>query len=80
MRGNILGNYKKAMRVIDSCENMDHITAAKKYTNLFLETESSYVGYNKYGMREVTSDDLVSEMYKRLRTRLMIKELDLNEV
>jgi len=78
MRSNILGNYKKAMRVIDSCENMDHITAAKKYTNLFLEIESSYVGYNKYGMRELTSDELVSEMYRRLRRKLLIKELDLS--
>ena len=44
----ILDAYSKATKVIESCENMDQLSYAKRYCNLFFEYYSK-PSYTKYG-------------------------------
>lgn len=70
----IFGSYKKALKVIESCENKKQLVGAKKYSNNFFQTYAKFVGYSKYGFREYVSDGMVSDMYNRLQVKLVEKK------
>ena len=67
----IRGAYKKALLVIDSCENEYHFEGAKKYLNNFLMMYSTQIGYKKF-----ETDDLVLKMFDNLREKLFQKKLE----
>ena len=46
----IFGAYKKALKVIDSCENEYHTTGAKKFINNFFRHHAKMEPMNRYGM------------------------------
>lgn len=76
---NVFATYKKALKVIDSSETIYHLKGARKYVNLFFESNSKFVGKNKYNFREFVTDRLVEEMYSRLLMKLISKEIKLGE-
>ena len=70
----IFAVYRKANKVIDSCENKQHLVGAKKYSNNFFHTFAKFVGYGRYGFREYITDDLLSSMYEKLQKRIIEKK------
>lgn len=56
--------YKKALRVIDSCENHIHLKGAKRYINNFFKYHSSEVSSNTVNIFSI--DEMIHRMYQRL--------------
>jgi len=67
----IRGAYKKALLVIDSCENEYHFEGAKKYLNNFIMMYSTNIGYKKY-----ETDTFVLKMFDSLKKKLFQKKLE----
>ena len=71
---NVMKAYKKAIKVIDSCENLNQLEGASNYANNFLQYFSKHT--NDYisgnGIYEV--DSLVETAYQRLRSQLQQKK------
>ena len=79
MRTYIKFAYRKALKVIDSCENVDHIDAARNYVNNFFKTYSDPAS-GKFGpFSLVEASDSVILMYDRLFLKLEDKERKLGE-
>ena len=57
-------NYKKALKVIESCENHIQLKGAKNYINNFFKFHSTEVSSNTVPIFSV--DDIVHKMYQRL--------------
>ena len=62
MEKKIRSAYDKAVKVIQSCENLDHLLGAKKYVNNFFVAFS--IPYR--GRKIVVSTDGVRTMYTNL--------------
>lgn len=71
-----LYTYKKALKVIDSCENEIHIIGAKKYCNNFFTQHSKESYSHKFGLKQYITSDYISIMYERLKRKIHLKELD----
>ena len=56
--------FKKALRVIDSCENHIQLKGAKKYVNNFFKYHSAEVRSNTVNIFSV--DEMIHKMYQRL--------------
>lgn len=69
----VKSSYRKACKVIDSCENIFHIEGARRYINNFFSAFSMYSGNTKSGFRQFTVDEEISKMYDRLNDRLRKK-------
>lgn len=67
----IRGAYKKALLVIDSCENEYHLEGAKKYLNNFIMMYSNEIGYKQF-----ESDTFVLKMFDSLKKKLFLKKLE----
>ena len=66
-------SYRKALKVIDSCENDKHLEATSRYLNNFLTIQSEFIGEGLY-----EADDYVMNAYRRLRERYAIKKKELS--
>ena len=77
---NVFAAYRKAHRVIDSCQNIVHLNTARRYCNLFFESQSKPLKKNKYNFTEYVTNDLVAEMYERLLFKLVNKETSFDEI
>jgi hypothetical protein len=78
-RGQNLTDFKKAGRVIESCENIFHIKAAKSYINLFFNKHSkSYLTTNRFRVHKPSA--AVIDMYNDLYEMLIIKQKALENV
>lgn len=73
----IFGAYKKALKVIDSCENEYHTTGAKKFINNFFRHHAKMEPMNRYGMETFSADSLIAQMYERLLIKLAEKQATL---
>ena len=73
----IFGAYKKALKVIDSCENKHHTVGAKKYINNFFKHFALEEPMNRYGMQTFSADSMLSEMYERLLIKLAERQATL---
>ena len=69
----VRGAYKKALLVIESCENEYHTKAASKYISNFLMLQSEEIGYKKY-----ESDSFVIKSFDRLVNKLHLKKKELS--
>ena len=56
--------FKKALRVINSCENHIQLKGAKKYINNFFKYHSAEVSSNTVNVFSV--DEVIHKMYQRL--------------
>lgn len=78
-RSQYLRDFKKATKVILSCENMFHIKAARSYINLFFNTHSkSYLNNNSFRVHKPSA--IVVDLYNDLYTLLVNKQKDLGDV
>ena len=67
--------YRKALKVIDSCENEYHLQGANNYINNFLAHFSKKLDYKtRSGETMYESDQFVSTAYVRLRDKYRIKK------
>ena len=67
----ILTAYSKAVKVIDSCENIDHIIGAKRYINNFFKK------YSVEKNRGFFVNQQVADYYEELKRQLDIKTMKL---
>jgi len=67
---NVINSYKKAIRVIDSCENQHHLEGANHYINNFLLAYSKGRVYNKFGLEVIEPAEFAAVAYTRLRNLL----------
>jgi len=61
--------YRKSLKVIDSCENLQHIDATSNYLANFLKLQSDELGAGIF-----EADDYVMNAYRRLKRRLVEKK------
>jgi len=73
----IFSGYKKALKVIDSCENEYHTNGAKKFINNFFLYHAKEEPMNRYGTKLFAADSLLAEMYERLLLKLAEKQATL---
>lgn len=57
----LFATYRKAKRVIESCENSDHLKGAKTYMNLWFRSHAERKGKAYY------IDDAVKRLYESLQ-------------
>ena len=78
-RGQNLRDFKKAGRVIESCENIFHIKAARSYINLFFNKHSkSYLNTNSFRIHKPS--EIVVDMYNDLYEMLINKQKAVGDV
>ena len=77
MRPYIRSSYKKAIKIIDSCTNQDHIEASRRYVNLFFKTHTTFE--EKYsGIMEIRlAEESTAKAYQKLYRKLDMKEKSL---
>ena len=75
----ILVGYKKAMKVIDSCYNNNHLLGARNYISNFLRVNSTPADF-KFNLQQFYVDDTVVKMYNELVDKLKQKEKSLLEL
>jgi len=71
--------YKKALRVIDSCENMLQLRGARNYVNNFFKFYASGKGEKLGPFSLLEADVALSDTYTRLLTFLEIKEKNIRK-
>jgi len=67
---NVMQSYKKALKVIDSCENQHHLEGANHYINNFLLAYSKGREYNEFNLEIIEPDAFAAVAYNRLRNHL----------
>lgn len=77
MRYSALSSFKKAIKVIDSSTNQDHLNASRNFINNFFKTFSTPSRNNFGPFKTFWIDDWVGEMYNRLLIKLEEKEKSL---
>ena len=71
--------YRKAVKVIDSCENLVQIEAARRYINNFFKVYSieSRSDWGSFQVR--VADDLLVKKYNKLYEKLDDKQVFLSQ-
>jgi len=71
--------YRKAVKVIDSCENLEQIESARRYINNFFKVYSteSRSAWGNFQVR--VADDLLIKKYSKLYEKLDDKQIFLSE-
>ena len=71
--------YRKAVKVIDSCENLVQIESARRYINNFFKVYSTE-SRSDWGYFQVrVADDLLVKKYSKLYEKLDDKQIFLSE-
>ena len=71
--------YRKAVKVINSCENLEQIESARRYINNFFKVYSSE-SRSDWGTFQVrVADDLLVKKYSKLYEKLDDKQIFLSE-
>ncbi len=71
--------YRKAVKVIDSCENLEQIESARRYINNFFKVYS-YESRSDWGNFQVrVADDILVKKYNKLYEKLDDKQVFLSE-
>jgi len=71
--------YRKAVKVINSCENLEQIESARRYINNFFKVYSSE-SRSDWGTFQVrVADDILVKKYKKLYEKLDDKQVFLSE-
>ena len=65
IKGLSLPDYTKSIRIVESCETLEHLASARRYINLFFRKYS-----RASSTKEYTIDRLVGSMYDELLTAL----------
>jgi len=70
-------SYRKALKVIDTCTNLDHIEGARRYINSFFKTYSDLSNFRFGPFQTYEADNLLVSMYTRLYQKLDEKQVQL---
>lgn len=68
----MIEGYRKALKVIDSCENEDHIKGAKRYCSNFFSYHAQAEGI-RYGTEIFSLDTFYASAYERLLKKIHLK-------
>ena len=71
--------YRKAVKVIDSCENLEQIESARRYINNFFKVYSSESRSDWGNFQVRVADDLLVKKYSKLYEKLDDKQIFLSE-
>ena len=69
-------SFKKALKVIDSCENEYHLEAAKRYCNNFFKVHATMAEVS-YSTQLFSVDSIYASAYERLLRKLHTKSMNL---
>jgi len=75
----ILDAFRKATRVIDSCETESHLAGANNYINNFLLTYADPTDEWIANSPMLEADEFSSTCYRRLRTALQNKKQEVSD-
>jgi len=75
MANNIFQTYKKAKKVIRSCESFLHYRSAQKYVALWFKQHSVYHSRT----RTYSAETLQQELYAKLQSLLYLKKYELKK-
>ena len=67
--------YRKAVKVIDSCENLEQIEAARRYINNFFKVYSTESRSDWGNFQVRVADDLLVKKYNKLYEKLDDKQI-----
>jgi hypothetical protein len=71
--------YRKAVKVIDSCENLEQIESARRYINNFFKVYSTKSRSDWGNFQVRVADDLLVKKYSKLYEKLDDKQIFLSE-
>ena len=71
--------YRKAVKVIDSCENLEQIESARRYINNFFKVYSTQSKSDWGNFQVRVADDLLVKKYSKLYEKLDEKQIFLSE-
>ena len=77
-RVSILDSFRKATKVIASCETNNHLQGAQKYANNFLSSYSETTDDWIANHPVIEADPFVDECYRRLLTQIRVKREELS--
>lgn len=69
-------SFKKALKVIDSCENEYHLEAAKRYCNNFFKVHAKEAEVS-HGTQLFSVDSIYASAYERLLRKIHTKRMSL---
>lgn len=72
-----ISTYRKAIKVIESSTNQDHVIASRNYINNFFKLYSTPSREMFGPFKTLYVDDFIGEMYSRLLIKLEKKEKSL---
>lgn len=75
---NTLLAFRKAIKVINSCENEIHLQGAQKYINNFLVANSKETKENINGVAILKVDTFIESAYARLSSQLKRRKEELS--
>jgi hypothetical protein len=78
MEYNLRAAYRKAVKVVDSCENEIHIEAARRYINSFFKLYSTESRSDWGNFQVRVADDLLVKKYNKLYEKLDDKQIYLS--
>ena len=70
--------YRKAAKVIDSCENLEQIESARRYINSFFKVYSSESRSDWRHSEIRVADDILVKKYKKLYEKIDEKQIFLS--
>ena len=71
--------YRKAVKVIDSCENLVQIESARRYINNFFKVYSTQSKSDWGNFQVRVADDLLVKKYSKLYEKLDDKQVFLSQ-
>ena len=71
--------YRKAVKVIDSCENLEQIESTRRYINNFFKVYSTESRSDWGNFQVRVADDLLVKKYSKLYEKLDEKQIFLSE-
>jgi len=71
--------YRKAVKVINSCENLEQIESARRYINNFFKVYSTQSRSDWGNFQVRVADDLLVKKYSKLYEKLDDKQIFLSE-
>lgn len=77
MKQSAISSFRKALKVVESCENQTHLSHTHTYINNFFKTYSTPSRKNYGPLKTFYIEDWVGEMYNRLLVKLEEKKKSL---
>lgn len=70
--------YRKAVKVINSCENLEQIESARRYINNFFKVYSTQSKFDWGNFQVRVAEDILIDKYNKLYNKLDEKQINLS--